>query len=44
MAINDRPIALYTLARYDSLRAETIAALGVRVVLFERTDPRVARL
>jgi hypothetical protein len=44
LAINDRPIALYTLARYDSLRAETIAALGVRIVLFDRADPRVAKL
>jgi len=44
LAINDRPIALYALAHYDSLRAETIAALGVRIVLFDKTDPRVSRL
>jgi hypothetical protein len=44
LAINDRPIALYGLARYDSLRAETIAALGVRIVVFDRAEPRVAKL
>lgn len=44
LAINDRPIALYGMARYDSLRAETIAALGLRIVVFDRADPRVAKL
>ena len=44
LAINDRPIALYALAHYDSLRAETLAAVGMRIVLFDRADPRVAKL
>lgn len=44
LAVNDRPIALYGMARYDSLRAEGLAALGVRIVLFDRADPRVAKL
>ena len=44
LAINDRPIAMYALAHYDSLRAETFGAVGLRIVLFDRADPRVAKL
>jgi hypothetical protein len=44
LAINDRPIALYALAHYDSLRAEAFGALGLRIVVLDRADPRVSRL
>ena len=44
LAINDRPIALYGLARYDSARSEATAAIGVRIVLVAKTDQRVSRL
>jgi len=42
LAVNDRPIALTFGVRYDSVRAETIAGVGVRFVLIHRTDPRVS--
>ena len=42
LAINDRPIALFADVRYESASAETIAGLGVRIVLFDRIDPRVS--
>jgi hypothetical protein len=42
LAVNDRPIALMAGVRYDSVRAETIAGVGVRFVLIHRTDPRVS--
>jgi hypothetical protein len=44
IALDDRPIALYATARYDRVTAEAIAAVGVRIVVFDRTDPRVRRL
>ncbi len=44
LAVNDRPIALFLSGRYDSSLAEAVAALGVRVVLVGRTDPRVSRM
>jgi hypothetical protein len=44
IAVNDRPIALYATARYDYARSEALAAIGVRIVLFDKTDPRVQRL
>jgi hypothetical protein len=42
LAVNDRPIALFADVRYESVTAETIAGLGVRIVLFDRLDPRVS--
>jgi hypothetical protein len=42
IAINDRPVALYANALYDSDTKEAIAGIGVRVVLVQRRDPRVS--
>ena len=42
LAVNDRPIALYAQFRYESAASEAVAGLGVRIVLFDRTDPRVS--
>ena len=42
LAINDRPIALTAGIQYDSVRDETLARLGARFVVFDRTDPRVS--
>jgi hypothetical protein len=44
LAVNDRPIAVYATARYDYETSEALAAVGLRFVLFDRTDPRVQRL
>ena len=44
LAIDDRPVALYLSGRYDSVTDERIAALGLRIVLVDRTDPRVGKL
>lgn len=44
LAINDCPIALVLGARYESETGEAIARIGARIVLFDRRDPRVARL
>jgi hypothetical protein len=41
IALNDRPVALTLGIRYDSVREETVAAVGARFVLVGRTDPRV---
>jgi hypothetical protein len=42
VAVNDRPIALTAGVEYDSARNETLAKIGVRVAVLERTDPRVS--
>jgi hypothetical protein len=42
LAVNDRPITLFADVRYESITAETIAGLGVRIVLLDRMDPRVS--
>lgn len=42
LAVNDRPILLYGTVRYESATREATAGLGVRIVLFDRTDPRVS--
>ena len=44
IAINDRPVALFASARYDSSVSDAIAAVGVRFVLVDRADPRVPKL
>ena len=44
LAVNDRPIALFAMARYDNDTSERVAGIGLRFVLFDRTDPRVRRL
>jgi hypothetical protein len=44
LAVNDRPIAVFATGRYDRAAAEALAAIGLRIVLFDRTDPRVRRL
>ncbi|MFT3694746.1 MAG: hypothetical protein QM831_16475 [Kofleriaceae bacterium] len=42
IAIDDRPVALTAGAKYDSARDELSASVGLRVVLVDRTDPRVS--
>lgn len=42
IAIDDRPVALTAGARYDSARDELSASVGLRIVLLDRTDPRVS--
>jgi len=42
LAVNDRPIALTAGFEYDSARNETLAKIGARVAVLERTDPRVS--
>jgi len=42
IAINDRPIALTAGIQYDSVRDETLARVGLRFVILDRTDPRVS--
>jgi hypothetical protein len=44
LAINDRPIALFATGHYDRTTSEALAAIGVRIVLFDRPDSRVGRL
>jgi hypothetical protein len=44
IAVNDRPVALFLSGRYDSSLDEAVAALGLRIVLVDRTDPRVSKL
>jgi len=44
LAVRDQPIAIYASARYDHAANEAIAAVGLRIVLFDRADPRVSRL
>lgn len=41
IAVDDRPVALTASIEYDSATAETIAAVGARIVLIGKTDPRV---
>ena len=41
IAIDDRPVALTLGVQYDSVRAEAVAAVGARIVLAGKTDPRV---
>ena len=40
LAINDRPIAVFVGAHYDSARDEAVARIGARFVLFDRAEPR----
>lgn len=42
IAVRDRPVALTAGIQYDSVRAETVARIGVRFVVLDRTHPRVA--
>lgn len=42
LAVDDRPVALFAAVRYDSELAEATAGVGVRIVLVDRTDPRVS--
>ncbi|MEO8843420.1 MAG: hypothetical protein ABI591_02310 [Kofleriaceae bacterium] len=42
IAIDDRPIALTASVSYDSVRDETLARVGLRFVILDRTDPRVS--
>jgi len=44
LAVNDHPIALTLGARYESLTHEGSAGIGMRIVLFQAADPRVAQL
>jgi hypothetical protein len=41
IAVDDRPVALTLGVQYDTVRAETVAAVGARIVLAAKTDPRV---
>lgn len=41
-AVNDRPVALYANALYDSDSGEAVAGIGLRAVLVQRHDPRVS--
>jgi hypothetical protein len=41
IAVDDRPVALTASVQYDSASAETVAAVGARIVLIGKTDPRV---
>jgi hypothetical protein len=41
-AINDRPLSLVAGVRYDSLAQETIARIGIRMVIVQHPDQRVA--
>jgi hypothetical protein len=36
------PVSLVAGFSYDSLRSEAIARIGVRIVVFDRRDPRVS--
>ena len=42
LAVNDRPLAVTLGVRYDSVTDETVAGVGLRVVLVQRSDPRVS--
>ncbi len=42
LAVNDRPIALVAGARYETVTHEATAGIGLRLVLFQRSDPRVS--
>jgi hypothetical protein len=42
IALNDRPVALTAGIQYDSVRAETLAQVGLRFVIINHTDPRVS--
>ncbi|MDB4957823.1 MAG: hypothetical protein JWO36_5392 [Myxococcales bacterium] len=42
IAVHDRPVALFADVRYESVTRETIAGLGIRIVLLDRVDPRVS--
>ncbi|CAN5670448.1 hypothetical protein BH11MYX1_BH11MYX1_03330 [soil metagenome] len=42
ISIRDKPVALTAGVQYDSLRAETVARLGARFVVLDRTHPRVS--
>ena len=42
IALNDHPVALTAGAQYDSTRSETIAQVGLKFVVLDRTDPRVS--
>ncbi|HET9989670.1 MAG TPA: hypothetical protein VFQ65_14155 [Kofleriaceae bacterium] len=42
VSVNDRPIAITAGFEYDSARNETLAKIGARVAVLERTDPRVS--
>jgi len=42
LAIRDRPVAITAGVQYDSARAETLARIGARFVVFDRPDPRVS--
>ena len=41
IALDDRPVALTVGIQYDSVRTETVALVGARIVLAGKTDPRV---
>ena len=41
LAINDRPLSLVAGVRYDSLAQETIARVGIRMVIVQHPDQRV---
>lgn len=42
IAIRDKPVAITAGVQYDSVRAETLARIGARFVVFDRADPRVS--
>lgn len=42
IAIHDKPVALVADVRYDTSTKETVGGVGVRIVLFDRVDPRVS--
>lgn len=44
LSVNDRPLELTAGVRYDSLTDETTAGVGLRLALYQRSDPRVAKL
>ncbi|MEO6772497.1 MAG: hypothetical protein ABI467_05670 [Kofleriaceae bacterium] len=42
VSVDDRPIAIAAGVEYDSARRETLAKIGVRIAVLDRTDPRVS--
>lgn len=42
ISIRDKPVALTAGLEYDSVRAETIARIGARIVVLDRAHPRVS--
>jgi hypothetical protein len=43
IAVNDRPLSIYSAVAYSSVRGELAAEIGVRFAIVQRLDPRVSR-